>query len=99
MEEKRFRRVIENFFCVHCREEVRGDGYTNHCPACLTSLHVDINPGDRAAECDWPMPAVQVRRDGKRGFVILHRCDGCGHEKWNRAAEQDDRAELSRLLI
>ena len=46
-----FIRKTEDFICEHCGREVRGNGYTNHCPYCLWSKHVDINPGDRAAGC------------------------------------------------
>jgi len=44
-----FTRNIENFTCERCGAAVEGNGFTNHCPACLCSKHVDINPGDRAA--------------------------------------------------
>ncbi|MCA9322798.1 MAG: RNHCP domain-containing protein [Planctomycetes bacterium] len=96
--QKRFQRVCENFECLDCGAEVRGNGYTNHCPHCLTSRHVDRNPGDRAADCGAVMPAVRARRDGKKGFMVLHRCDHCGHEKWNRVAPEDSIDEISRLL-
>ena len=96
---KRFRKVDEDFHCAACDRLVHGNGYTNHCPACLTSLHVDIQPGDRAAGCGGLMPPVRVKRDGKKGLVILHRCELCGHEKWNRAAPDDDPEELGLLLM
>ncbi len=44
------------------------------------------------------MPPVRARRDGKKGFMILHRCEACGHEKWNRVADDDDVDELTGLL-
>lgn len=28
-----------------------GSDHRNHCPNCLSSLHVDDEPGDRAADC------------------------------------------------
>ncbi len=96
--EKRFRRTREDFHCLHCGAFVSGDGFTNHCPRCLFSRHVDIRPGDRAAECGALMPPVRARRDGKKGFMILHRCEACGHEKWNRIAADDDLDELTGLL-
>lgn len=65
-----------------------GNGYTNHCPACLWSLHVDVHPGDRAARCRAPMAPAQVLYE--RGeFVIVHECTACGHVKRNRAARGD----------
>ena len=35
--------------------KLRAMNYTNHCPRCLYSKHVDINPGDRAEQCDGMM--------------------------------------------
>ena len=31
--------------------EGAGSNHRNHCPNCLYSLHVDIEPGDRESEC------------------------------------------------
>ena len=86
---KRFQRKREDFVCERCGAEVTGDGYTNHCPTCLWSKHVDVNPGDRAAQCRGMMEPVEVEREGD-GYVILHRCVACGHEKRNKAAPEDD---------
>lgn len=96
--DRQFRRVREAFSCLHCGERVEGDGYTNHCPRCLTSCHVDVKPGDRAADCGGIMDPVQADYSSRAGFRILHRCEICGHEKWNRAADDDDQDELARLL-
>ena len=45
----------ENFFCRVCGREVvpegAGSDHRNHCPNCLTSLHVDNRPGDRDSDC------------------------------------------------
>jgi Zn finger protein HypA/HybF involved in hydrogenase expression len=49
-----FKRTIEDFTCEHCGEQVTGNGFTNHCPQCLWSKHVDIDPGDRLALCGGP---------------------------------------------
>ncbi|MEK7158524.1 MAG: RNHCP domain-containing protein, partial [Patescibacteria group bacterium] len=43
-----FQRRVEDFTCESCGAQVTGDGYTNHCPQCLVSKHVDVYPGDRA---------------------------------------------------
>jgi hypothetical protein len=68
---------------------VVGNGYTNHCPACLWSLHVDVHPGDRAATCRALMAPVQVLYE--RGeLVLVHECTRCGHRKRNRASPDDD---------
>ena len=34
-----------------CTPESAGSDHRNHCPNCLSSLHVDIEPGDRASDC------------------------------------------------
>ena len=45
----------ETFVCKVCGRTVvpqgAGSDHRNHCPNCLSSLHVDIEPGDRAADC------------------------------------------------
>ena len=53
METKRFTKNDSGFVCANCGREVPPLGYSsrNHCPYCLCSLHVDVNPGDRAADC------------------------------------------------
>ncbi|MDD4027925.1 MAG: RNHCP domain-containing protein, partial [Bacilli bacterium] len=45
--------IDENFICEVCKKEVKSLGYTarDHCPYCLSSKHVDINPGDRKCTC------------------------------------------------
>jgi hypothetical protein len=84
-----FQRTIEDFVCEHCGARVAGTGYTNHCPKCLWSKHVDVNPGDRAASCHGLMAPVGV--DTKGGiYTILHQCVECRHEKRNKAADGDD---------
>ncbi|MEX2143643.1 MAG: RNHCP domain-containing protein [Anaerolineales bacterium] len=94
--DRRFQRTVEDFVCQNCGLAVTGDGYTNHCPRCLYSLHVDINPGDRQTACAGLMipAAVSIRNNGYR---ILHRCQACGAEKWNRAAPQDDFEKLLEI--
>ena len=86
---KQFQKLVENFTCEHCGQEVKGDGYTNHCPACLWSKHVDVNPGDRANECQGMMEPIGIRKkDGQTD--ILHRCQKCKIEKYNRVTDQDN---------
>lgn len=44
-----FTEIDEEFICEHCGQHVPKLGYScrNHCPYCLYSKHVDVNPGDR----------------------------------------------------
>ncbi len=93
----RFTRRREDFTCEHCAAAVRGDGYTNHCPRCLWSKHVDVSPGDRASGCGGSMEPVGVLfEDGRH--VLVHRCLSCGHLRRNRAAANDSRDALAALF-
>ena len=81
--------MVEDFTCENCGESVSGDGYTNHCPACLFSKHVDVNPGDREADCLGLMEPIEVEK--KKGeYRILQRCVVCGMEKWNKTSPNDN---------
>lgn len=95
MSDTLFTKKDSGFICASCGREVVPLGYSsrNHCPFCLCSLHLDINPGDRASSCGGVMRPSAVRPDARRGFVITHRCEKCGHVQNNRAA-QDDSTEL-----
>lgn len=86
---RRFSRVTEDFTCANCGAQVQGNGYTNHCPRCLWSRHVDVYPGDRAASCQGLMRPVGALSEGGR-VVIVHRCVDCGHVRRNKAAHTDD---------
>ena len=55
---KGFTKTVEDFNCAHCGAVVHGNGYTNHCPHCLYSRHVDNNPGDRLATCGGMMRPI-----------------------------------------
>ena len=45
----------DSFTCKVCGRLVvptgAGSDHRNHCPNCLSSLHLDIEPGDREADC------------------------------------------------
>src|ERR1041384_6574945 len=94
---RRFTRVVEDFTCGNCGRAVSGGGLTNHCPACLFSRHVDVHPGDRAAQCGALMRPLSARYERGR-FEILHECAGCGARKPNRAAPRDDKDLLISLM-
>lgn len=92
-----FRRVIEDFECGLCGTVVKGGGYTNHCPVCLWSKHVDKNPGDRAEDCSGLMKpkSALYSRDGN--FTIVHECLRCGATKRVKALPNDNRDVLTSL--
>ena len=80
METKRFTKNDNAFICANCGHEVPPLKYTsrNHCPKCLCSLHLDVNPGDRASDCGGVMDPVTAEPDPKKGFIITHKCRKCG---------------------
>ena len=86
---KAFTKTVEDFNCAHCGAVVRGNGYTNHCPICLWSCHVDNNPGDRLATCGGMMRPISVESDGAK-FIITHKCEKCGKIKRQRTSDDDD---------
>ncbi len=92
-----FTRTIENFTCEHCGAAVTGNGYTNHCPKCLWSKHVDVEPGDRAATCGGMMKPVQVSFIGGE-YVITSVCEKCGHQKNNKAAPGDSTDTIAAIM-
>ena len=87
---KKFQKNVEDFICEHCGFDVKGNGYTNHCPKCLWSKHVDINPGDRESECGGMMKLVRTETDKANEFILVHKCEKCGYEKRNRISRDDD---------
>jgi hypothetical protein len=77
------------FHCMNCGAAVRpltNGSYRNHCPACLCSLHVDLQPGDRASDCRGLMRPVGLVYRRKKGWQIVHRCERCGTQGVNRLA-------------
>jgi hypothetical protein len=97
MQNKKFTKKIENFICENCGKKITGDGYTNHCPNCLYSKHVDINPGDRACLCGGLMKPVEIIQAGQN-FSIMHKCQKCGVLKKNKIQKQDFFEKVLEIL-
>ena len=91
-----FKKVTEDFTCEHCGTFVEGDGYTNHCPKCLWSLHVDNEPGDRANNCNGLMEPFGVLYTTDE-TKLQHKCTKCGMIKKNRLGKQDDKDAIQTL--
>jgi RNHCP domain len=90
------------FVCAHCGVDVPpldNGSYRNHCPYCLYSLHVDINPGDRGSECKGILEPVGVDYNAKKGWVILHHCQSCGEIRRNKAALDDSVSDDYELIV
>lgn len=104
MEQKLFTKNDSGFVCRNCGFEVKPLGYSsrNHCPKCLCSLHVDVNPGDRASDCGGIMDPISAETDAKKGYIIIHKCRKCGAVRRNKAANEakvqpDDISYIIRL--
>jgi len=94
---KNFIRKKEDFKCLNCGYEVKGSGYTNHCPNCLYSQHVDLNvPGDRENKCGSPMKPIGVEKKGEE-YIILHQCINCGAKKKNKASKNDNFEKIIKI--
>lgn len=97
MKKQLFTKHIEDFTCENCGEFVKGNGFTNHCPKCLYSKHVDINPGDRDNPCKGLMkPTNFIKKNGKE--YILHECIKCGTQKLNKISENDNMDVIYEIL-
>ncbi len=93
----------ESFTCTCCGRlcvpQGAGTDHRNHCPNCLTSVHLDIEPGDREADCGGQMEAIAVwvRKGGE--WAILHRCRRCGWIASNRSAADDNPMKLMSIAM
>jgi len=96
MQEKRFQKCVEDFVCEHCGREVKGKGYTDHCPECLRSKHVDINPGDRKSECGGLMEPIGIEIKSSQ-YIIYYRCAECGFKHRVKSAPNDNFNEIIKL--
>lgn len=90
--------IDENFICEHCGKKVSKLNYTarDHCPYCLYSKHVDINPGDRANNCKGLLKPTDIEKF-KDTYKIIYKCELCGEQHKNIIATDDDMDEIIRL--
>jgi len=91
-----FIRNVENFICEQCGAPVTGTGYTDHCPCCLWSKHVDVDPGDRAATCGGMMRPTGITGIADH-YMIQYRCETCGYTKQNKVQNEDDHDAIIRV--
>ncbi len=90
----------EAFECMHCGMAVPAHGRTarDHCPRCLRSRHVDVVPGDRAADCGGRLDPVGVTLATRR-IMIRYVCTRCGGERFNRALTDGDPPDDWEALV
>ncbi|MDR1754848.1 MAG: RNHCP domain-containing protein [Eubacterium sp.] len=95
---RNFIMLDERFTCLICGAKIEKLGYTarDHCPNCLSSLHVDINPGDRAENCGGILEPIGIELN-KKGCQIIYKCKKCGIKKKNIAAKDDNKDLIIEL--
>lgn len=100
MEEKKFKMIDEAFLCQVCGRKVLPLGYTarDHCPNCLSSIHIDNNPGDRACNCKGILRPISVEKGKKDTLKIIYKCDKCEMIKKNKTAIDDNYDLILRIM-
>lgn len=88
---KKFNMIDEEFICENCGKRVNKLNYTarDHCPFCLYSKHVDINPGDRSNKCHGLLKPIEIEKF-KNTYKIIYECTKCHKNHKNIMANDDD---------
>jgi hypothetical protein len=95
---RHFIKVKEDFVCENCGFRVYGSGYTNHCPKCLFSKHVDEEvPGDRLSDCGGEMKPIGLEKR-RSVYKLFHKCTKCGKVIVNKLSETDDFDEVLKIV-
>ena len=97
---KKFRMLDEEFICENCNKNVKKLEYTarDHCPYCLYSKHVDINPGDRNNSCKGLLIPIGIEKF-KNTYKIIYRCQKCHETHKNVMANDDNYDEIINLSV
>ena len=100
MDNKRFKMIDEEFICDVCKSKVSKLEYTarDHCPYCLSSKHLDINPGDRLAKCFGTLVPIDVEKGKKDTYKIIYKCDKCNEIKKNKVAVDDNFDKILEIM-
>lgn len=101
MEIKKFKEIDEEFICDNCGKKVSKLKYScrNHCPYCLHSKHVDINPGDRKETCHGDLEPIGLEMNNRKGYIIIHKCKKCNCIRKNKAADDDNMELIIKLSV
>ena len=96
---KTFTKNDAGFICTNCGKTVTPLKYSSrdHCPFCLCSLHVDINPGDRQNDCKGILKPVDLEYSQNKGYVLVYRCTKCNQIKKNKVADDDDKTMITKV--
>ena len=97
---KKFNIIDEKFKCHNCGYSVDKLNYTarDHCPYCLYSKHVDINPGDRMNECKGLLEPIGIEKF-KDTYKIIYKCKKCNQMHKNIIANDDNMNLIIELSV
>lgn len=97
---KQFMMRNEPFICEHCGKNVPKSNYTarDHCPYCLYSKHVDINPGDRMNPCKGLLVPIGIEKF-KDLYKIIYQCEKCHKLHKNITLQDDNMEEIIHLSV
>ena len=91
------------FVCNVCARTVfpngAGSGHRNHCPYCLSSQHLDIEPGDREADCGGVMEPIAVWVEKTANGRSFTAARFAGALSSNRIAADDNPMKLMSLAM
>lgn len=97
---KKFLKNDNSFTCEKCGFKVEKLVYSSrdHCPNCLYSKHVDINPGDRKSDCLGMMKPTGIEKY-KDTYKIVYICEKCNKTQKNIVAKDDNLDEIIKASI
>ena len=95
---KKFNMIDEEFQCENWKKYVNKLNYTarDHCPYCLYSKHLDINPGDRLNPCKGMLKPIDIEKY-KNTYKIIYKCQKCNQLHKNIIATDDNFDKIIEL--
>ena len=100
MEDKKFKEIDEEFICEVCGKKVDKLIYSSrdHCKYCLSSKHVDINPGDRKESCHGILEPIGLEKGKKDTYKIVYKCKKCGSIRKCIMADDDNFDRILEIM-
>ena len=97
--EKMFAKNDSGFTCTVCGTKVPPLKYSSrdHCNKCLSSIHIDIMPGDRANDCLGVLEPIGVVYKGDK-YTINYKCKKCGKLHNNKSAKDDSFEKILQIM-
>ena len=96
---KLFTKNDNGFICSVCGHNVPPLKYSSrdHCNKCLSSLHVDITPGDRQNSCKGILEPIEIEYKSNE-YTIKYKCQRCGKFHNNKSAKDDSFEKILEIM-